>query len=252
MELKIWTGQGGSMTHNGLLLERWLKFGGRGKAFKLYTKCLVMDRKWKSKLVSIRHGYYLGKAFKKDMPMMADAFRSCLTVGGILYEFDIDEHYDGSIHSKIKGITHALGGYHGNIRGMRHYDGLMPLEEYDRVKRLHWSRNAKKLAIERGQVPWVPRIIKGDEIIPSELETAYNLTFDKRFKWGKNVSNLKIAEYLDDKYHRGDPVRNRSTVSLALRRLGEKIRNGEEPESIFAKNTIPFELFEEDLWLDGY
>ena len=65
-----------------------------------------------------------------------------------------------------------------------------------------------------GYIPWVE---KTDDR-PAEIERAYKLSQDLRFKRGARTGNLKIAKQLDYEYHGDRQVRSAKAVKRALQK----------------------------------
>lgn len=75
-----------------------------------------------------------------------------------------------------------------------------------------------KSAESRGFIPWVPRINTGKYYIPAEIEYAYSLSQEPKYRIGSKVNMKKIAVELNITYHGGLPVRNGTRVKVALQR----------------------------------
>lgn len=189
----------------------------------------------------------LGRRLQKEMPRIAELYRKGFIYRNIMIQFGI--YYMASENVAISAVEKAIRGYDGWFN-VKSYNGLIhdsELEELSKehkyshqkniasiggvesgrngigVRRMHelgygfenktseeQREYGRKGAIARGQVFWEEK----------EIEFVYKLSKLCEYKWGKMISNAKIAGKLNAFYHKGRNVRS----AMAVKRVLDKHR----------------------------
>ena len=101
----------------------------------------------------------------------------------------------------------------GSIGGKRTYERRLGIHALTSNER-KWS--GRQSAINRGQVPWIERIITDTYCVLSEIEFAYKLSQIPEFRRRSRINNQLITDMLNELYHNNNPVRTSNSVGIAL------------------------------------
>lgn len=184
--------------------------------------------------VAIAYSAVLGLEIKTAHPEIAQLFRNGKSLAYIanLCSQDGFSHIDSA-----PVLEHAVQfALHGNNNEGVHpeYPGLIPHDEYHRLSAQHresvrstlgtrvmkagtglyrlthdqLAEASKHAAIARGQVPWSD----------GEIWFAYMLGREDEYRWLGKVSHTKIARTLNEYWHNGKKIRDKSKVSNMFHR----------------------------------
>jgi len=187
----------------------------------------------------------LGKDAQDMFPAMADDYRNGFSARKIVEKYKIKEIFGVEEGVARTIVYNALGGYEGNFVSSKHraYPGL--IEDKEEFKRLAKRNNSesgrksglKQFKLKKGIHAQTPRdrlelgsfitIAKGRvPYTEEEFLDIYKLAHTPEFKMGTRIKAEKIAKAVNNKYHKGEEVRNSDKITKAFMRIKRYIEQG--------------------------
>ena len=175
----------------------------------------------KANLAARRYAPKIGSELIQQFPdRIPELFRALHTLEQIIYALAIQDVYPhSSLKTLINAVNYALQGYDGQdpVVGNMSFDGLMNPEEVARIHKTLKIAAGKRM----GGIRW-----KETEQSWSQEETEYlrGLKRNPEFMRATHRKNgsfdyAKIAKELNDKFHRGMPIRTSQTVQIKIYRI---------------------------------
>jgi len=190
-------------------------------------------------------GIRLGKTIQDMFPAMAEDYQNGLSARQIVEKYKIKEIFGVKEGVARTVVYNALGGYDGNFISSKHeaYPGL--IEDKEEFKRLAKRHNAesgreaglKQFKLKKGIHAQTPRdrlelgsfitIAKGRvPYTEEEFLYIYKLAHTPEFKMGIRIKASKVAKAVNNKFHKGEEVRNSDKITKAFMRIKRYIEQG--------------------------
>lgn len=178
----------------------------------------------KKQKAAIQKAAVLGLQIQEEFPEVAQEYRNGAFLREITEELCLHIVYGVTFTVAREAVRKALTGYNGEIQKFpKKYTGLIPdKEEQIKLAREHRQKRSHSLQriISKGETPWIGRRETENLCTLSEIEFAYMLSQSPEFLNEDKKTNLKkIAQTINEKYHKGEKIRTSESVYAKLARF---------------------------------
>lgn len=209
---------------------------------EILNKISKLDRKQRG---AIFVGFELGRLLKNIHPEIANLYREGKSIYQIVEGLKIQSKHQVTIDVAVTGVKKAISGHDGSLN-IKAYTGLIPSKEErndlagehkrksalgevnnkigmyawtSEELRRHNTKNSPLGIRAKGQTPWIKKGGQIDENLfcsVSEIDFAYMLSQNPNYRLGPYTKSKKVAENINELYHKGKKIRTRGAVSSML------------------------------------